>query len=88
MDFIGQKVRVRFDPRDMRRVLVIGRDDQVVVAFPVDLEGNSRVRRDQEDPKAEPRRSMPLESLEQLAREIESPDEDEPDDEIEEGAVA
>jgi len=88
VNFIGLKVRVRFDPRDMRRVLVIGRDEEVVAAFPVDLEGNTRIKRDQEDPKAKPRRSMPLESLEQLARDLESPDEDEPDEPLEEGVVA
>lgn len=76
VNFIGQKVSVRFDPRDMRRVLIIGRGAESVAAFPVDLEGNSRVKRDQEDPKAEPRRSIPLESLDWLAREIESRDED------------
>lgn len=76
VNFIGQKVSVRFDPRDMRRILIVGRGGESAAAFPVDLEGNSRVKRDQEDPKAEPRRSMPLESLDRLAREIESRDED------------
>lgn len=81
VDFIGQKVSVRFDPRDLRRVLVIGRGGQSVAAFPVDLEGNTRVRRGQDQPKAEPRRSMPLESLEGLARDLEGRDEDEEGDE-------
>ena len=76
VNFIGQKVSVRFDPRDMRRILIVGRGGESAAAFPVDLEGNTRVKRDLEDPKAEPRRNMPLESLDRLAREIESRDED------------
>ena len=85
--FIGQKVRVRFDPRDLRRVLVSGEGARAVAAFPVDLDGNRRVRRGLSEPVVKPNRSVPLQSLEKLARRIEE-DEDTDAQETEEGGAA
>jgi hypothetical protein len=63
--FIGRKVTVRFDPFDLRAVLVIADSGESVTAYPVDLAANRRVRR---QPLPEPGRRTPppLRSLEQL----------------------
>ena len=68
---IGQKVQVRFDPLDLRRVWATGANGEAVTAFPVDLTANRYVRRLQADATAtvEPR---PLRSLDVLARDVES----------------
>jgi len=42
--FIGRKVTVRFDPFDLRSVLVLMDSGESVQAFPVDLAANRRVR--------------------------------------------
>ncbi len=67
--FIGRKVAVRFDPFDLRSVIVVADSGESVVAFPVDLAANRRVRRDvQPDDPPKPRR--PLRSLERLADDV------------------
>ena len=43
--FIGQKVTVRYDPFDLRRIQVFSDRDERIDAFPVDLAGNRRARR-------------------------------------------
>jgi hypothetical protein len=68
--FIGQRVTVRFDPFDLRRIDVFGANDRHVEAYPVDLERNSRIRRNPEQD-ATPQR-IELRSLEALAAAIES----------------
>jgi hypothetical protein len=85
-NFIGRKVTVRFDPFDLRAVLVVDDSGASVTAFPVDLVGNRRVRRlpHQEHGRTTP---PPLQSLEQLAEDLKSlPAADHDDDH--EGEVA
>jgi hypothetical protein len=66
--FIGRKVSVLYDPKDMRRVLISEDGSEPEAIFPVDLEGNRRVSRlPDEEPKDHGRRSIPLTSLEDLA---------------------
>lgn len=68
--FIGRKVSVLYDPKDMRRVLISQDGSTPEAIFPVDLAGNRRVRRlPDEEPKDPGRRSLPLTSLEKLADE-------------------
>ena len=54
--FIGQKVTVRYDPFDLRRIQVFSDRGERIEAFPVDLAGNRRVRRlpDPESPPTSP----------------------------------
>ena len=68
-NYIGRKVTVRFDPFDLRAVLVIADSGESVTAYPVDLVGNRRVRR---LPPPDPSRAAPppLRSLEQLATDM------------------
>ena len=70
-DFIGRKVTVSFDPFDLRSVLVRTDSGESVIAYPVDLAGNRRVRR---QPPREPGRVTPppLRSLQQLAEDMTS----------------
>jgi hypothetical protein len=78
--FIGRKVSVRFDPFDLRAVLVIADSGESVTAYPVDLAANRRVRRlpPTETSQATP---PPLRSLEQLAEDMkQSPHDDQDDD--------
>jgi transposase InsO family protein len=75
---IGQRVTVRFDPFDLRRVVIITPDEQTQQAFPVDLEANRRLRR---HPPPEPQERPPvaLEALQDLANQMEkrqNPDQD------------
>ena len=78
------RVTVRFDPFDLRKVLIVTQRGERLEAFPVDLSGNRRVRR---NPPSEPTKKVPpapLASLEDLAEEIDrksSPDEKEHTDE-------
>lgn len=67
---IGQRVTVYFDPFDLRRVTVKDREGKKLQAFPVDLFGNRRVRR---NPEPERQKTEPpkLKSLEDLSGEIE-----------------
>jgi len=77
--FIGRKVTVRFDPFDLRVVLVVADSGESVSAYPVDLAGNRRVRR---LPAPEYGRAAPppLRSLEQLADDMKSSQPDGHDD--------
>lgn len=78
--FIGRKVTVRFDPFDLRAVLVIADSGESVTAYPVDLVGNRRVRR-QPPPATSQATPPPLRSLEQLAEDMkQSPHDDQDDD--------
>lgn len=64
--FIGRKVAVRFDSFDLRSVLVVTESGDHVMAHPVDLAVNRRVKRQgAPEPKRAP--APPLRSLEQLA---------------------
>jgi putative transposase len=76
--FIGRKVTVRFDPFDLRSVVVLSPSGESVRAFPVDLAANRRVRRqpDAETPASE---QPPLQSLDQLANHMDPPKEDDHD---------
>ncbi len=80
--FIAQRVVVRFDPFDLRRVLIGDGEGKKTDAFPVDLHANRHVRR---SPPPEPRESKtpppPLRAMEDLADRIEK--EKEPDREKE-----
>ena len=81
--FIGSKLAVLYDPRDLRRVLITLADGSVMAVHPVDLDGNRRVRRNADHARrSEPLRgSIPLESLRQLADELDPPhDEDDGED--------
>jgi len=66
---IGAQVTVHFDPFDLRRVLVEPPRGPRLEAFPVDLAGNRRLRRNPlpEEPKHPP---APLRALEELARKV------------------
>jgi transposase InsO family protein len=81
-NFIGRKVTVRFDPFDLRAVLVIADSGESVTAYPVDLAGNRRVRR---QPPPDPGRTTPppLRSLEQLAEDMKPAQPDDHDDDHE-----
>ena len=63
---IGQRVEVRFDPFDLRRVLVCPNHESVMEAFPLDPRANRTVRRDNPESPAPPRTK--LRSLEDEAR--------------------
>jgi len=77
---IGKKLTIRFDNFDLRRVWMVTPEENLIDAYPVDLEGNRRMRRElsPEEPKRK-RGLMPLRSLEQLAGQQESGDEREGD---------
>jgi transposase InsO family protein len=81
--FIGRKVTVRFDPFDLRSVLVLVDSGESVRAFPVDLTANRRVRRQplSNRPQSPP---PPLRSLDQLAHDMEPTKDDDHDDDQDE----
>jgi transposase InsO family protein len=78
--FIGQRVIIRFDPFDLRCVVIATPDGQTQQAFPVDLEGNRRVRR---NPPVEPQDPSPpdLKALEDLADQMDQGQDPDPDKE-------
>ena len=82
--FIGRKVIVRFDPFDLRSVLVVTDSGESVLAFPVDLTANRRVRRLPSPAEDPPTTQPPLQSLDKLANELEA-SRDNDDDQDEEG---
>lgn len=86
--FIGQRVTVRFDPFDLRRIQIVSADGQTHPAFPVDLHGNCFVRREDPEPKRKKSANPPpLRSLEARAEEMDPGPEDpagEPDNPQEE----
>jgi len=66
--WIGQRVTVRFDPHDLRRIRVFSERGEEIVAYPLDLSANRRVAR---LPDREPARTHPeLRSLERRAEEV------------------
>lgn len=70
---IGRKLVIRFDPFDLRRVFIVTPDGKVDAAWPVDLDGNRRIKRiETQNEKDEPRRSIELRSLEKLADKLEN----------------
>ncbi|MDX1540451.1 MAG: hypothetical protein R3349_03515, partial [Geminicoccaceae bacterium] len=68
---------------DLRSVLVVTDSGESVRAFPVDLTGNRRVRR-QPSPADPPPTQPPLQSLDQLANDMEPPEDNDDDDQKEE----
>ncbi len=70
--FIGTRVKVLYDPFDLRRVLLQQREDgEKTEVFPVDLHANRHVRRNpppRKPPRGDP---PPLRSLQDLARGME-----------------
>jgi putative transposase len=69
-DFIRQRIEIRFDPFDLRRIFVVT-SDGLREAFPVDLAGNRRVRRQPVAPD-QPTGTTRLGSLDDLARRLEA----------------
>jgi len=65
--FIGQKVKVLFDPFDLRKLLLIDHEDRREIIYPVNLAGNRYVSREPEA-EAESKGQVELTSLEQLAQ--------------------
>ena len=64
---IGEKITVRFDPFDLRRVTVSGHDGQKRDAFPVDCQANRRIRRLTDAPPPQRPDPPPLIAIESLA---------------------
>ena len=72
MRFIGQKVEVRYDPFDLRRIWLLDEKDQRHDLRPVDLYANRRAARIiQPDPKVPPAEIPPLRAMEANAEEHE-----------------
>ena len=71
--FIGLKVRVGFDPFDLRSVVVTADSGDTTVAYPVDLAANRRVRRGavDEKPTSTDAAKPPLRSMTDLAERME-----------------
>jgi hypothetical protein len=69
--WIGERVSVLFDPFDLRKVVVVGKDGRAEDAFPVDLSGNRRVRRDPPREPAPETKGPPLRAFEDLADRLE-----------------
>jgi putative transposase len=66
-EFISQRLVVRFDPFDLRSVLLQVSDERFVDAFPVNRAANRHVRR-RPVPETPPREPPPLRSLDDLAK--------------------
>jgi transposase InsO family protein len=64
--FIGRRIKVRFDPFNLRRVFVLEADGARLEVFPLDRSANLRVRRIQDQPVPAPDK-RPLRSLTHLA---------------------
>ena len=64
--FIGRRIKVRFDPFNLRRAFVLDADQQRHEVFPVDRSANRRVRRIASEPEP-PVRRKPLRALAELA---------------------
>lgn len=79
--FIGQRVTVRFDPFDRRRVYVRSANGETVTAYPVDQVGNRRVRRLPHAPEPTTATTTQLHALEQLANDLDLPNAKETRDE-------
>lgn len=79
--FIGQRVTVRFDPFDRRRIFVRSNNSETVTAYPVDRVGNRSVRRLPHDSEPTTAKTTRLRALEQLADELNPPTVKETDDE-------
>jgi transposase InsO family protein len=69
--FIAQRVKVHFDPFDLRRVWIESPRGGWVEAFPVDLVANRRLRRNPPPVGSLPAPPAPLRSLDGLAKRLE-----------------
>jgi putative transposase len=69
--FIGQKLELRFEPFDLRRIWRVETDGSLRELFPVDLSGNRRVQRMPPPPPA-PKAPPPLHALDQLRQRVEA----------------
>ena len=74
---IGERIRVLFDPFDLRRITVVGRRGAEQQAFPVDLAANRHVARLVPQPQPKVSSPVPLRALEQLAERQEHPEDEE-----------
>jgi transposase InsO family protein len=72
--FIGQKVHLRFDPYDLRKVFLLRSGREPLPIFPVDLAGNRRLQRNPEPPPPASGPIVPLRALQDLARRMENPE--------------
>jgi transposase InsO family protein len=71
VDFLGERIAVRFDPFDLRRVWIARENgDDLREAYPVDLEGNRTVRR-APDAVSPPGPDVTFRSLDRLAEDFE-----------------
>jgi hypothetical protein len=77
-EFIGQRLRVSFDPFDLRRVLVHSQRGERLEVHPVDLFANRRVGR-KVLPDPETKEPPKLESLEKLAKDLAEPEQEDQD---------
>jgi putative transposase len=73
--FIGQKVKVLFDPFDLRKLVLIDNEDRREFIYPVNLAGNRYVQRESEV-ETESKGEVELTSLEQLAEELDQQETD------------
>lgn len=70
VEFIGQKVMVKYDPFDLRRVTIENELGRTALAFPVDLSANRRVKRRRIQPEQPRRPSKPLRALDKLEQDL------------------
>lgn len=78
--YIGRKVKVLFDPFDLRKLVLVDHDGRREIIYPVDLAGNRRVRR-QPEVEAHEDHGPNLSSIERLAQQQEEHDMEEGSDE-------
>ncbi len=69
--FIGQRTKVHFDPFDLRSLFIEDGEGNLIKAYPVDLGRNRYVRRNPPEEKNKPRKPQKLESLNDLAKQME-----------------
>ena len=75
--WIGERITVRFDPFDLRRVSITGHDEKKHDAFPVDCQANRRIRRLADEPQPQRSDPPPLKAIASLAAQLDPrPDKD------------
>lgn len=79
--FIGERVKVLFDPFDLRRILCQGADQERTEIFPVDIYANRHVRRNPSPEPTEPKERPDLRAMEDLADRLEKENDPESDTE-------